>query len=66
MVKRLYLILLLLLAVVAPMSAVLTVDNTEPISDNHAIGCKTIVNYLLKNEGIQNWVPSFLLLNIAL
>lgn len=49
MVKRLYLILLLLLGVVAPMSAVLTVDNTaEPISDNHAIGCKTIVNYFLK------------------
>ena len=37
MVKRLYLILLLLLAVVAPMSAVLTVDNTEPISDNNRV-----------------------------
>ena len=37
MLKRLYLILLLLLAVVAPMSAVLTVDNTEPISDNNRV-----------------------------
>ena len=37
MVKRLYLILLLLLAVVAPMSAVLTVDDTEPISDNNRV-----------------------------